>query len=146
MGTVTDVDRREAVRDLLKSLSELKGWFRETAAAQPDGTTAAHATLALLEGRSPARVSELADAARLDLSVVSRQVHQLESAALVDRRPDPTDRRASLVGITDAGRAVLAERRQCLGSLVSDRLVGWAPEDLTAIALGLRRLVDDLSG
>jgi DNA-binding MarR family transcriptional regulator len=144
MGTVADVDRKEAVRDLLKSLSELKGWFRETA-AQPDGTTAAHATLALLEGRSPTRVSELADAARLDLSVVSRQVHQLESAALVDRRPDPTDRRASLVGITDAGRAVLAERRQCLGSLVSDRLVGWAPEDLTAIAHGLRRLVDDLS-
>lgn len=57
------------------------------------------------------RISALAR--RLD--VVPRSatsvVDDLEAAGLVTREPDPDDRRATLVAVTDAGRRVLAELR-----------------------------------
>jgi DNA-binding MarR family transcriptional regulator len=42
---------------------------------------------------------------------MSQTVAELVAAGLVERTPDPTDRRRILIGLTGGGRATLAEDR-----------------------------------
>jgi len=51
------------------------------------------------------RMQDLGDRAVLSRTRVSRLVDELEARGLVERRPDPTDGRATLAAITPAGRA-----------------------------------------
>jgi DNA-binding MarR family transcriptional regulator len=57
--------------------------------------------------RGPLRVKELADAVVLSPTAMSRFVDRVEAAGYVRREPDPGDRRALQVTITDEGRALL---------------------------------------
>jgi DNA-binding MarR family transcriptional regulator len=49
------------------------------------------------------RVTELAHEVALSQTAMSRFVDRVEAAGCVERRPDPTDRRAQRVVLTDAG-------------------------------------------
>src|SRR5512141_1983646 len=51
------------------------------------------------------RLTELAAAARMTLPAMSELVDDLQRLGIVERRPDPTDRRAKLICLTDAGWA-----------------------------------------
>ncbi|MEO7079454.1 MarR family winged helix-turn-helix transcriptional regulator [Rhodococcus sp. BP22] len=55
----------------------------------------------------PMRLSALADRLRIVARSATDIVDSLESAALVIREPDPQDRRAVLVSLTDSGRTQL---------------------------------------
>jgi DNA-binding MarR family transcriptional regulator len=57
--------------------------------------------------RRPLRVKELADAVVLSPTAMSRFVDRLERDGYVRRAPDPDDRRALQVTITDDGRKLL---------------------------------------
>ena len=57
--------------------------------------------------KRPLRVKELADAVVLSPTAMSRFVDRLESSGHVRREPDPDDRRALQVKITDDGRRLL---------------------------------------
>ena len=52
------------------------------------------------------QVSELAKLARVRKQTTAQAVAQLERAGYVERRPDPRDRRAQLVFLTEKGKAV----------------------------------------
>jgi DNA-binding MarR family transcriptional regulator len=63
-----------------------------------------------LNGAKPERrlrMQDLGDRVTISRSRVSRVVDELERAGLVERVPDPTDRRASFAAITTEGRAAL---------------------------------------
>jgi len=60
--------------------------------------------LQVLGEHSPARISVLAARQRLAASTVSGLIGQMITVGLVAREVDPTDRRASVVTLTDAGR------------------------------------------
>ncbi|WP_433167011.1 MarR family winged helix-turn-helix transcriptional regulator [Kribbella sp. CA-247076] len=89
------------------------------------------------------RLSELAG----QLGIVPRSatsvVDDLEAAELVARRPDPDDRRATLVDLTPAGADVLAtvrrQRRDAMLTLI-ERLDTREQADLLRL---LTRLADD---
>ncbi len=53
------------------------------------------------------RAVDLCSQLQLSPSHVSRMIDRVESKGLVERRPDPDDRRASLVVISETGRAVV---------------------------------------
>jgi DNA-binding MarR family transcriptional regulator len=57
--------------------------------------------------RRPLRVKDLADAIVLSPTAMSRFVDRVENAGYVKREPDPQDRRALQVTITDEGRDLL---------------------------------------
>ena len=57
--------------------------------------------------RGPLRVKELAEAVVLSPTAMSRFVDRVEKAGYVRREPDPDDRRALQITITDAGRDLL---------------------------------------
>ncbi|MEU6037155.1 MULTISPECIES: MarR family winged helix-turn-helix transcriptional regulator [Actinomadura] len=72
-------------------------------------------TLALTrEGQ--ARLSTLSRLMMLHPTTVKLTVDQLEAAGLVARRPHPTDRRATLVSITEEGRERAAAANEALES------------------------------
>lgn len=54
------------------------------------------------------RLKELADRLRIAPRSATEVVDQLETKALVRREPDPTDRRATLIVATDAGKELFA--------------------------------------
>lgn len=146
MTTTPDISRDTAAAELLQSLMSVKSWLNETHRwlHEHHHSGASLLGLALLEQHGPARVGELAERARVDASVVSRQMQQLEAEGLVARTPDPDDGRASLLSLTPAGRQLLDDGRSRLAVLVTDRLSGWTPEQMSAFGRTLRRLVDDL--
>lgn len=142
---VPDTDRRAATRELLTGLRGVKRWFHESSRTlHPSHASAAVAVLGLLEAAGPARISELAELAHVDVSVVSRQLHDLEAAGLVERRRDPSDGRAQLVTPTARGVEVLEEARTEIETRVAERLDGWSAEQLADLAATLRRLLGDL--
>jgi DNA-binding MarR family transcriptional regulator len=69
--------------------------------------------------------TQLAMAQRLgvDRTVMTYLLDDLESAGLVERRPDPADRRARRVVLTDAGRTRLCDVERRLRK-VEDRVLG----------------------
>ncbi len=74
--------------------------------------------------RGPLRATALAELEGLNPTMLSRVIAQLADDGLVERLPDPDDRRAALVAATDAGRE-LRER------ILHER------EDVLSVQLGL---------
>lgn len=90
----------------------------------------------------PMRSSELSESVLSDPSTVSRHVAQLVERGHLERRPDPDDRRASLVAVTDSGRRAAdrmrLRRNQRLGAVVGR----WPEEERAELARLLNKLLD----
>jgi DNA-binding MarR family transcriptional regulator len=87
------------------------------------------------------RVADLAELQLVDPSVVSRQTSALERAGLIERRPDPQDRRASLVSLTDAGRERVAQVRGLHVDAVAAAMAEWPVARIDRLAADLADLV-----
>jgi DNA-binding MarR family transcriptional regulator len=71
-----------------------------------DGIGAANANVIPFVPEEGIQVSELAKLARVRKQSMAQSVEQLEQLGYLERRPDPNDRRARLVFLTDRGKAV----------------------------------------
>lgn len=71
-----------------------------------------YSVLLLSAGEARPSQRELAEFLRLDPSQVVSLVDDLQARGLVQRRPDPADRRANVVVATEAGRQVAADARE----------------------------------
>lgn len=84
---------------------------------------AARALRTLGAADGPMRMVDLADRMHVVPRTVTTLVDTLEADELLERRPDPTDRRSTLVHLTDRGQRRLAEmaeaRRTAAGELLS---------------------------
>ena len=89
------------------------------------------------------RLSDLATAVHVDASTVSRQAAQLVAERLLERRPHPEDGRASVVGLTEAGRAVVADIKERRRAFFAQTVRDWSEDDLHAFTSLLHRFVDD---
>ena len=88
------------------------------------------------------RMGELARRARLSKQAMTELVRRLEHDGLVERRPDPSDGRASVVFLTERSRAfqpVAVQTLADLNRLARERLDDEGAEALRA---ALRKLVD----
>ncbi|HXW39298.1 MAG TPA: MarR family transcriptional regulator, partial [Acidimicrobiales bacterium] len=90
--------------------------------------------------QEPVRVSELAEAADLDLSTVSRQVRDLVEARLVDKVRDPEDGRAALLSLTTHGARVLGAVTEARRLVLADAVADWGEQEQEALAQWLVRL------
>jgi DNA-binding MarR family transcriptional regulator len=86
----------------------------------------------LMEG--PQRPGALAELCYSDPSTISRQVAELVRRDLVRREPDPSDGRASLLAITDAGREVCERVRTLRRALLAAAVASWTDAELTNFA------------
>lgn len=67
--------------------------------------------------RGGTRIGVLAERARMTNQSMGYLVDALETRGYVERRPDPADRRAALVVITDRGRAQIAAARRLIAEI-----------------------------
>ncbi|MFI8996042.1 MarR family winged helix-turn-helix transcriptional regulator [Streptomyces sp. NPDC053542] len=116
-------------------------WRRK---AKTDAGAADRVLLAKLVNHGDRRATDLAADAFLDLSTVSRQVRSLVDRGLVERYPDPEDRRGTLLRATDAGHAAFQVYRQQRDSKLAALLERWPEEDRDHLVRLLGRLNDDL--
>jgi DNA-binding MarR family transcriptional regulator len=79
-------------------------------------------TLGRLDREGPHRLTVLAAAEGVAQPSMTQLVHKLEAGGLVERRPDPQDRRGCLIEVTDAGRRLLTERRRERRDWLAERL------------------------
>jgi DNA-binding MarR family transcriptional regulator len=100
--------------------------------------------LALLDDLGPIGVTALADADRSSQPTISGAVRQLVEEGWVAKNPDPLDARRSVVELTPAGRARLAEARRDNGAAVAERLARTG-HSVTDVARAVAVLRDILS-
>ena len=104
------------------------------------------AVLSRLDREGPRSVSELAISERVRPQSMAQTVGDLERDGLVDRTPDPTDRRRALVAMTPDGRTTLeTDRRQREGWLAQAIVEHLSPAEQAAVmevTTLLRRLAE----
>jgi DNA-binding MarR family transcriptional regulator len=92
----------------------------------------------------PMRVTELAGWSNLDTSTVSRHVAQLDRTGLVERTPDPGDRRAHRIELSAKGRGALDNAYHRRRALLSRGIGTWDAADVAQLDQLLGRFVDDV--
>jgi DNA-binding MarR family transcriptional regulator len=83
-------------------------WVRRQAPSRVSTSTVTTLDTRLTHG--PLRISDLAEREAISQPGMTTLVNRLEAAGQAERVADPSDGRATLVRITDPGRAVLARR------------------------------------
>ncbi|MEE6257097.1 MarR family winged helix-turn-helix transcriptional regulator [Plantactinospora sonchi] len=131
LQTVTSFDR------LLRLLRRL---------TTPDGLSlTAASTLYLLDEAGAQRISDLAVAEGVTQPGMTQLISRLERDGLAERRGDPADRRVVAVAITQAGRELVARRRQARAERLAGLLADVSPEERAAIVTSLA-VLDRLAG
>ncbi len=116
---------------------------RLTALAGVPLDRAAVALLRKMADTEPMRPGELAAQLGVEASHVTRTVQQLEKSGHAVRVPDPDDRRAQRIELTDAGREAVARLREAGVRGMQAALGHWSPDDLRQLATLFHRMVDD---
>jgi MarR family transcriptional regulator for hemolysin len=100
----------------------------------------AHAVLAAAANGEHSQ-TELAKMIGLDKTTMVVTLDELEAAGLAERRPSPTDRRARVIAVTDAGARTLAEA-EAIGDRIRDDVLSVLPAgERRAFLDSLTRLV-----
>jgi DNA-binding MarR family transcriptional regulator len=105
----------------------------------PELSPVAYSMLMALNDSGPRRASDLVDLFSIDKGAVSRQVGSLLELGLIERSPDPEDRRAAILAITEEGSRRLSTIAEIRRGEVSQRLSGWDEQDLVAFVQALAR-------
>ncbi|MFI6402864.1 MarR family winged helix-turn-helix transcriptional regulator [Streptomyces sp. NPDC050548] len=111
------------------------------AAAGDHSLTGAQARLLSLLSLEPLPMRKLAQKLKCEPSNVTGIVDRLETRGLVERRPDPADRRVKLAAATDEGRRVARSLRESL-RFAREPLAGLSDEERLALRGLLRRMLE----
>jgi len=119
------------------------------AALAPLGIHPGHKLLLLeLESAGPRTQAQLAAASGYEPPTITFSVRQLENAGFVRRRPSPSDGRATIVELTDAGRALLPKLKSAWRQVAEQTVAGAATtfEDLVEVLADLATSLDGTVG
>lgn len=103
------------------------------------------AVLVALSARGPCRQNELASVLCVSQSALSRQMTELVDAGLVERRPDPDDKRAFRVQVSEQGQEALRAAKESRSARLRDMLSGWSQEEAAVALNTIERLTDTLT-
>ena len=99
-------------------------------------------TLSRHEGANQGRLADLLDVEAITLC---RMVDRLEEAGMVERRRDPTDRRAWQLHLTPKSQKIVAKLQLSVDALVEDMLCGLTSEEREEFARLLKAVGTNLS-
>ncbi len=90
------------------------------------------------------RVNDLGATVGITSGGITRQVQDLEAKGLIERKPDETDKRAAIVGLSSKGMDVV-RLADAIRDFSTRRALGeWAGEEVERVAPLLERLADGL--
>ena len=98
--------------------------------------------LAVVCERDGVRLSDLAEALRIAPRSATEVADGLQERGLVERTPDPGDRRAVILRPTDEGRRIRGEIGAARAADSSELFARLSPEDRDTLARILRTLAD----
>jgi len=108
--------------------------LRQEAAAETSGLTpTSTAALSTIERHGPLTPSELAELERVKRPTVTRTLGCLEREGLVERTPDPSDGRSSMVSVNAAGRERLRRLRGRKNAYLAKRMRDLPAEDVAVL-------------
>jgi DNA-binding MarR family transcriptional regulator len=134
----------DTLRDLEHEMGVLIRRIRRVIAERarmihPELPAVSYLMLSTLNNSGPARASTLVETFAIDKGAVSRHVQFLIELGLLERSPDPEDRRAAILAITEEGCRRLAEvstsRREKLEAMLHD----WTDAELEHFVRTLAR-------
>ncbi|HEY1276880.1 MAG TPA: MarR family transcriptional regulator [Thermoleophilaceae bacterium] len=92
------------------------------------------------------RLTDLATQARMTLPAMSELVDDLQRLGIVERRPDPSDGRAKLICLTDAGWEAMRTARAIIADIEADYAKRVGAKRFEAAARTLDALLRSLTG
>jgi DNA-binding MarR family transcriptional regulator len=129
-------------------LSDAARLLRRTfdARARAKGVTKAQWQVLLVLSRSEG-INQAGLAERLEVENITlcRMVDRLQEAGLVERRPDPSDRRAWRLFLTPAAHPVIASMRGVGTDVLGEALAGFSDEERQQFSEMLERVRANLS-
>ena len=75
---------------------------------------------------------------------LGRTIYRLAESGFVERRPDPSDRRAWRIYLTDNSRPILADLRALADELLEQALDGLSAQEKDQLAASLQRIRGNL--
>ncbi|MER6544627.1 MarR family winged helix-turn-helix transcriptional regulator [Streptomyces sp. NPDC001250] len=114
------------------------GLVRHLLSDRQDMSLTTASALSRLEQEGPIRLTALAAAEGLAQPSMTALVQRLEEQGLASRVTHPEDGRVRLVAITDAGRALLAERRRAQRARVAGLMTALSEQDVRALGEAMR--------
>jgi DNA-binding MarR family transcriptional regulator len=118
----------------------LEELFDRLAAEGFDDLRPAHSPVFQHLERGGTRIGVLAERSQMTNQSMGYLVDALESRGYVERRPDPADRRAALVVITDRGRAQIATARRLIAEIEGEWESDIGSERMAALREALESL------
>lgn len=82
----------------------------------------------------PVGVKALSEESHLDISTISRQTASLEQKGYVERIPDPVDRRAYTLQITELGKKEFYEHQKMRYAALNENLEAWTEDEIELFA------------
>ena len=110
--------------------------LRRMRQARPDGelTLPEAAALTRLGRGGPATPSALARQEQISPQSMGATIAALEARGLVERRPDPADRRQAVIHVTDAGQQKLTDKQNArIAQFAKALSASFSPEELSQL-------------
>lgn len=105
------------------------------------GLTATQARLLISLERCPEENQAFhADRLEVEPITLTRIVDRMEEAGWIERRPDPADRRARILHLTDKARGIVARLRSIIDTMFEEMLHGLSPAERATFAALLERI------
>ena len=140
-----DEERLTAITGLESEIGELITHFRRVVMENaerlsPGMLPTAYKAFTTIVRHESSTASTLAEALQMDKGPLSRTVRELEELTLIERTPDPADRRSTLISASAAGRERRAQARRPQVGRLGRRRGAWELEDIKTLSTLLHRL------
>lgn len=128
-----DFEQADAINQAIRLLS-LRHRARAAALLAPLGLHTGQEVLLLELDRTGPRIqAQLADALGIEPPSVTLMARKLEASGLVRRKPVPSDKRASVVELTDSGKALANEVKRLWRGLAEETIAGLPGETVAQL-------------
>ncbi|TDD80185.1 MarR family transcriptional regulator, partial [Actinomadura darangshiensis] len=139
-----DFAQADALNQAIRLLS-LRHRARAAALLAPLGLHPGQEALLLELARTgPMIQAKLSEALGIEPPSVTLMTRKLEATAHISRSPAPDDRRASVVALTDSGRALVDQVKQLWRNLAEETVTGLPPETVAGLPAVLKKLTDNV--
>jgi DNA-binding MarR family transcriptional regulator len=116
-------------------------------AAQTLGLTSAQwRVLAFVSRCEGSNQASMADHMDMEPITLSRHLDRMQAAGMIERRPDPNDRRAHRLFLTETGRTLMDGFRAVTSDVMDDFVEGISEEELATAIDILARMRANLTG
>jgi DNA-binding MarR family transcriptional regulator len=110
----------------------------------PLGVTTQQAALLHNAASGGASPGQLMEAVGTDTAGVSKLLDRLEVKGLIERRPNPSDRRSVMIELTERGLALVPELTPVFSQVARQLFDGFSDDEVANLTSSLRRMGENL--